>query len=400
MRHSRSLLGVVFLVVAACGSNNDDPTDARPIFIDAAVDAPVGCNLLTQTGCDVGEKCTWIRVSAGPSDAEQLGQPGCAPDGTVALDGACSYGTSGADTGFDNCIGGLICLASPAAEMASGTCRAMCSLADATLPCAAGFNCGAYSKFFSNNSMDTPLAGVCDESCDVLTQIRGDGDEACGSADPLMPNLGCYGFPSNDAAPTTFSCTGAGDLGHREVVPPPGFLNSCLPGAIPLLFEQSGSMQVVCIAPCAPLTINNTQPAEARDGAEPHSCPQMPLGVGVTDPPRATGAGERCQHMWFWEGSATPVTAVSNSVGFCVDFTRYDWDDDGMPATPRVPWTLPETLDPCANINDPTTWQPTEDCFWGTTPLPMPVAPVHGGRRASDLGFRPLEPQSSVLEPR
>jgi hypothetical protein len=402
MRHSQHSLGIVVLVVAACGNGGGQPDG--PIVIDAvSIDGPPPiCNLLTQSGCNVGEKCTWIRVSAGPSDAEQLGQVGCAPDGAAALDAACSYGASGATTGFDNCMGGLICLASPATEMASGTCKSMCSLADATLTCATGFACGAYSKFFSNTETDTPLAGVCEPTCNVLSQVRdSDGAPNCG-ADPMLtvPDRGCYGFPSQTAAPTTFSCTGAGDLGHREVVPPPPYLNSCLPGAIPLLRESSGAMQVVCIAPCQPETINSVTFAadpDVRDGAEPYSCPQMPVAIGIMNPARATGAGERCQHLWFWEGSVTPVTAPSNGVGFCVDFTRYTWDHDGMPATPPENWTLPETTMPCANINDATTWQPTEDCFWGTTPLPLTAAPLpQPPRRASDLGFQPLPTQRSA----
>ena len=394
-------LCIGLLTMVGCGGGNDgddaDDDGDDVAFVDAAIDGagpPLACNILTQTGCMAGEKCTWIRVSAGPSDAEQLGQVGCAPQGTVAVDGACSYGASGATTGFDNCVGGLICLASPATEMASGSCRSMCSLADATLPCAAGFACGAYSKFFSNNSMDTPLAGVCDPTCNVLTQVRdSDGEEACGSTDPLMPNRGCYGFPSGSAAPTDFSCTGAGDLGHREVVTPPIYTNSCLPGAIPMLRESSGSMQVVCIAPCAPLTINNTQPAEARDGAEPHSCPQMPLAVGVMNPARATGAGERCQHLWFWEDAATVLSAASNGVGFCVDFTRYEWDHDQMPATPAEAWTLPETTTPYTDIMNPL---PTEDIFWGTAPWPMMLQGAPRANSAANLGFRPLQTERSV----
>jgi hypothetical protein len=368
------------------------------MFVDARPDGegpPPVCNLLTQSGCDAGQKCTWIRVSAGASDAEQLGQPGCAPQGAVALDGACMYGASGATTGFDNCMGGLICLASPAVEMASGSCRAMCSLTDATLPCAAGYSCGAYSKFFSNSSMDMPLAGVCDPTCNVLTQVR-DSDQApaCGSTDPNAPNRGCYGFPSGTAAPTDFACTGAGDLGHREIVTPPIYTNSCLPGAIPMLYESTGSMSVVCIAPCAPLTINNTTNAESRDGAEPHSCPEMPLAVGVMNPARATGAGERCQHNWFWEDAATALSDASNNVGWCVDFTKYRWDDDMNAATPAVPWTLPETTTPYADIMN---LQPTEDLFWGTAPYPMMLtgAPAKTPR-AKDLGFRPLQTQRTV----
>jgi hypothetical protein len=383
-------------LLAAC-SDGGGATDG-PIFIDAEDDAFVcneSCNVLTQTGCCADYKCSWVRVSTGDDDSQQLGQLACVPDGTVAVGEACSYGPSGASTGFDNCASGGICLASPAVEQASGSCSAICSLADAILPCATGFACGAYSKFFSNNPMDTPVAGVCDPTCDVLTQIRSDGAEACGSSNPLMPNRGCYGFPSSNAAPTDFSCTGAGALGHRAIVTPPIYTNSCLPGAIPMLRESAASMARVCIAPCAPLTINNQQNPEALDGAEPHSCPQMPLAVGVMNPQRATGAGERCQFNWWWEDEETPIGPASNGVGWCVDFTKYEWDHDGNMGTPPVAWTLPETLTPYADIMNV---QPTEDFFWGTAPYPTMLIGTKPARvhTARDLGFRPLESQRSL----
>src|SRR5262245_33556835 len=100
------VVGIVF--VAACGGGDDGagPSDA-PVRIDTAtpadapptidarqVDAPpVGgpCNILTQSGCAAGQKCTWIRASVSPP----LGQVGCAPAGTVATNAACSYGPTG-----------------------------------------------------------------------------------------------------------------------------------------------------------------------------------------------------------------------------------------------------------------------------------------------------------------
>jgi hypothetical protein len=119
----------------------------------------------------------------------------------------------------------------------------------------------------------------------------------------------------------------------------------------------------------------------------------MPLAVGVMNPARATGAGERCQHLWWWEATETVLSAASNGVGFCVDFTRYTWDDDGMPGTPPVAWTLPETLTPYADIMNV---QPTEDLFWGTAPYPMMLAPGAKRHTASDLGFRPLPSERSL----
>jgi hypothetical protein len=130
-------------------------------------------------------------------------------------------------------------------------------------------------------------------------------------------------------------------------------------------------MQVICVAMCQPLRVNNTQPEEARDGAEPYSCPEMPLGVGVVGPvARATGPNERCVHLWFFEGVDTPVTTASNGYGFCIDPTRYTWDHDQNPATPPAPWSLPETLNPFTGT-DVINAESTDDVFWGYAPLPL-----------------------------
>jgi hypothetical protein len=383
---STSLVVACALALAGCSlgflGEEDDRGDDGPVcFCDAGWQPePERCDLFTQAGCAVGEKCTWIRVSTGANDQEQLGLLGCAPDGTVPLAGACMYGASGATTGYDNCVQGAICVAEPASEMAAGTCQAICSLDEVTLPCLTAHACVPRAKFFFNSPMERLLAGVCEPSCDPLTQRRDlDGAAMCGSADPSAPELGCYGFPSSDQTPTRFTCAPAGSGGHRTVVAPPVFTNSCAPGAVPLFVESTGSTQVVCIAYCAPLTTNVTMPLANRAGAPPYSCPE----VG------APGPGERCQHLWFWEDAATPRSAASNAYGFCIDFTRYTWDHDMNGATPPVSWTLPETTTPYV---DPTNPQPTEDLFWGAAPYPATLtgAPRFRPPAARGLELRPL----------
>jgi hypothetical protein len=405
----------VMVLGAGCGGGGGDPSDADTGDDDPVADAPVpdaplpdapvpdappppdasppdavptgtACDIITQTGCSAGQKCTWIRISTGTSPAQQLGQAGCAPDGTVAANGACQWGPSGATTGFDNCAEGAVCLASPAMESATGTCLSTCSLGSAQLVCPTAYACGQYSKFGSNSPGEQALFGLCDPTCNPLTRQR-DYDLAaeCGSIDPANPNRGCYGFPSSGPSPSKFTCNGLGTLGHRQIVTPPVFTNSCTSAAIPMLYEQSGSMSIVCIAIGAPLTVNNTQPAANRYGMTPYSCPQVPV---LTPMFRATGTGEVMQHWWFWEDATTPQSTASNSYGVCVDFTKYTWDHDQNAATPPVPWSDPTTLVPWTG--DPSLVTPQMDLFWGVAPYPSPLVSSVKGHTAADLGFTPL----------
>ncbi len=94
------VLGAMFGLLAACGGGDESP-DARIIVRDdgggGGIDAgnPGACNILTQTGCDAGEKCAWVRVQV--SAATQLGQLACVPNGTVAVDGQCAVRRPGRD---------------------------------------------------------------------------------------------------------------------------------------------------------------------------------------------------------------------------------------------------------------------------------------------------------------
>ena len=113
----RSLAAWVVLV-AGCGGGDHGPARPHDAAIDSAippidakqyVDAPPDasgpCNPLTQAGCSVGDKCTWLIDVLTP---QHLGHIGCAPSGTGAVGDACSYGAPGA-TGYDTCEKGLVC---------------------------------------------------------------------------------------------------------------------------------------------------------------------------------------------------------------------------------------------------------------------------------------------------
>src|SRR5258706_1132634 len=116
---------MIAMMVAACGGGKKTNPDAK-VTGDVGVDTPSGsnncpearvvpgietphfdrvlarrvraielapnlvpatmCNVLAQTGCNAGQKCTWIIDSSGPP---QLGHIGCTPDGIVALRAAC-----------------------------------------------------------------------------------------------------------------------------------------------------------------------------------------------------------------------------------------------------------------------------------------------------------------------
>lgn len=167
----------------------DHGSNACPGICD--FDAPLGvdssgkdfCNPLTQTGCLVGEKCSWIVDQAAPLE---IGHIGCAPDGDVATDGACIHGLPGPD-GFDDCVKGDVC--------SGGVCKTICDRNSFPMPtgCDSQHGCHDNSPLFEFGGVI--VAGVCDPICDPLTQasLVGSGNTAaCGSPSPASPNHGCY----------------------------------------------------------------------------------------------------------------------------------------------------------------------------------------------------------------
>ena len=152
---------VTVIVIAGCGGSTTSAPDATfdPV-VDASRDA-VGecgcCNVNLQTGCATGDQCGWIRVDTEPTP---LGIIGCAPSGTVATGGACTWGASGETTGYDNCAIDNFCAADATTEEATGICTPFCSLTGSDRPCPTGFTCTEFPNVFANTG-DTPVTGLC-----------------------------------------------------------------------------------------------------------------------------------------------------------------------------------------------------------------------------------------------
>ena len=307
-----SLLTSLALFLGACGSSGGDP----PLYI-----GPSPCNVLAQTGCGAGQKCTWIQVT------DSTGATGCAPTGAKAVSQACTWGVPSSATGYDDCAAGLTCLGASAGV--PGECRTDCSY-DAGTGCPAVEACMAYAGLFDDTS---PRVGLCEATCDPLTQVRlTDGAAACGSPSVLSPTRGCYGYPSHDFRPSTFICATAGSADKTHRVPAANatgavYLNSCAPGYVPILYDSTGSTTVVCIALCSPVDSYLGNVSQVG-GAVPSTC----AAAG------ATGAGEECRFWGFLEDVTTPITPVTNGVGFCLDHLRYTWDADNDVNTLPVPW--------------------------------------------------------------
>jgi hypothetical protein len=345
----------------------DAAVDAPPdgiVIVDAPPDAPSPCNVLTQTGCNAGEKCTWIIDAMTP---QYLGHIGCAPDGNAASGAACQFGAAG-PTGYDNCVKGTVC---GNYTGGAGVCKDVCDPQGGAPMCGANHACVVYSDLFYDGG--TPVAAVCDPSCDPLDDNDFDGPGSalsrtgttCGSA-----NIGCYGYPST-STPTHFSC--ATDINyttalhHRTVLSGPLFVNSCNQGYLPLLLETTTSTNVICVAMCKP------QPCSAgacgsgdvnQHGMAPHRC-QTPDALGSFD---TSATGEECAYWWYLETDSSTNTLTrsdySDTLGFCFDHSKYSYDTngDGTADTPLPPC---QQLQIHATGTDPT--QPLT--YWGAADL-------------------------------
>lgn len=278
-----------------------------------APDAGPPCNVLEQTGCSAGQKCTWVRTGL------QQGKIACAPDGTVDVNGACQYGSASGGSGYDDCRKGNVCLAKPNVDMAKGTCRSIC---DSTVApgaqgsCSTGYACSVYSSFFSGQST---LLGLCDPTCNPLTQVRDwDGAAACGSPDPASPTLGCYGAPNG-----VFTCATAGPASNTsDVALPVLTLNGCAPGYAPLLHQDSMSSTAICVAYCQP----------APTSLESHPSPG---GTGAyTCAAKGAGGTHECRYWWMVEDPNLPATPHSNTLGLCFDYAKYTYTTGGTQQFP------------------------------------------------------------------
>lgn len=320
--------------------------------------ATATCSAIAQTGCAAGQKCTWVQDQDTPT---VTGEVRCVPNGTVDLAGSCTYGPSGPTTGYDMCKKGLVCV--------GGTCRTICdssALFGTAGACDALRACDSYSGLFANDNTP-PAAGVCDPTCDPLTQRRlTDNAANCGGTidnaqSPPQPSKGCYGTPSTSSEPTKFLCAQAGKASRTSDFPCTSssgcastnspYLNGCAPGFLPLLHESTGSPTVICVALCEP---GNTSSA-AIDNATGK------VGSSHTCPLQGAGGSHECRFWWSQEGAKAPISSSSNGLGICYDYTKYMYDSNGD-LTPDTPEPSCTTLSNTAHTFSQTM---TDTQYWG-----------------------------------
>jgi len=369
------LLASVAAGVVGLGACGDDPLRCRVdrgavAFCNGdlfdASDGPIEhlCNPLTQTGCQAGQKCTWVIDQTIPLYA---GGIDCAPDGTAQVGSACEYGAAGA-TGYDNCVKGAVC-STFAHTGQPGICKPICDNGGGNPMCDATHACVAEPGLFSTGTSSPAAAGLCEVACDPLADNDFDGSGSAlsrtGSACGSDPQIGCYGQPSVGTPPrTAFTCMSelnyTAQLHHRtECTTDTGCdagnglteINSCNQGYEPLFRESTAVSTAVCIAMCKPLDCyaGHCGSNDAnRAGAAPHRCAN-PDAVG------SFGSGEECEYLWSEEldGSSTWLPSpYSDEVGFCFDHSQYKYDPSGG-TNPTIPYPPCEQLQLHATGSDP-----------------------------------------------
>jgi hypothetical protein len=314
-------LVVVVVAVLGCGSNHKSANDAP--MADAQVDAFTGvCDVLAQTGCPSGQKCTWIEDNNASPPA---GHIGCAPIGPVALGGACTWGAPG-PTGYDNCGAGDVCL--------DAVCKQICDMLGVAPTCGSGMGCGLYSGVFGPVA-GPYAAGACDPTCDPFADNTFNKGSKPGSG--CAATDGCYGLPDSMYS-TQYHCGHPQtNLGNRRACTGAcgPYLNGCGQGFVPLLIDQTGSQQVDCISYCKPADCSSAgcgtnganlpgDPANASDGRR-HQC-NTTDSSGLFSPATLTNNGDQCFYEWWFDVDATGKLVKSptmNSVGFCMNHSKY-----------------------------------------------------------------------------
>ncbi|HTJ44676.1 MAG TPA: hypothetical protein VL463_21370 [Kofleriaceae bacterium] len=405
-------------LLVACGSKSNSHPDVQiNPNIDAGFDAPMAqvCNPVAQSGCDAGEKCSWVRIQA--TATTQIGQLGCVPDGSVAVNGSCTWGAAGAATGYDNCVKGNICLASSRTDKATGVCLGICdttAAAGAAGACATNYACGRYVNFFQNAGDPATTTGLCDPTCDPLTQKRdfdagsASGDHCGGPLDANQkPTKTCIGFPSSDANPSDFTCGNvldatktAGTYAYDTTLGGV-FANSCAAGSIPLLYDNTASaqaqdeMKILCVAYCKPADTSTAATTQAG-GISPNTCAAA-----------GTGGSHQCLYWWGLEydssGNPTPKNKWSDTLGYCFDYTNYTYDGTSL----HPPRTATEPHPDCTKLSntaktfdDPTMGGQQTDpdnVFWGCGPDPNPFTKTGKGAHAPQV-FRPLVSADQMMK--
>jgi hypothetical protein len=348
--------GALFVgLLAAC------PGKKIKIVDGPTVDGPSVCNVLMQTGCTTGQKCTWIEddMSSPP-----LGHIGCAPNGTMARGAACTYMPPGVNGGYDNCMQGDICIASQ--------CKQICDQNGGMPKCATGFACGLYSGVFGPVAGPN-AAGACDPTCDPLTNNK--FGKATKTGTMCTATQGCYGFdgdytcarePAGSVAIfNRVACTDANGCATGGKA----YRNGCAQGFIAAWPDSIGSMVVDCMSLCQPADCSQGACGAANaneQGAAPHRCNTVDSS-GTFDL-----AHTNCLYEWRFDfGSAMNFipTSTEDTVGICIDNSVFVYD--------------PTASTTCTGIG-----QPSANCVIQPqcSTLPITVGSDNGVNTAGDFG--------------
>jgi len=331
-----------FLIgLAACQGDGYDI-----LLLDAAPPLVV-CDPRAQEGCATGEKCATRTLQATP---DEISDVACVPDGTVAIGGACTL--SGGDVGYSSCKAGGECV--------NGVCRQVCDQQAGASACEASYACATHRGILQ--SEDKLLAGTCDPRCDPLTQVAAVGTPtaACGSPDPAAPDHGCYTRNLVDYT-CSFIRPEARNLldRSRALLAPTGaaFANGCAAGFLPIYFEQTGSMNVICMGLCAPGKTDSANPALAA--GDPSKLAKLPTkaapaaGDGVCAAgKKGSGDPENCMYMWYWNVDRLGRVLESpynDTTGVCWAYNKYTVSVAGA----THPWPRCESLPPAGAPRDP-----------------------------------------------
>ncbi|MGE0550992.1 MAG: hypothetical protein AB7R00_28275 [Kofleriaceae bacterium] len=132
----------------------DDPKPDAAVQGDAAGGASgVGTFPCRQT-CSDDKKCTWVK----DYDQPALGHLACVPDGVLAVGDGCIEATAG-PMGWDQCVGGSICV--------MGICSEICSV-NAEPSCDINYACEQKPGLFTSGTSE-PI-GVCIVVYDPLVE--------------------------------------------------------------------------------------------------------------------------------------------------------------------------------------------------------------------------------------
>ena len=337
-------LAALLIGLAACGGGKNDivPIDVPP--------TGPRCDPRTHAGCEPGEKCATRFLQTSPSEIAEIA---CVPDGTVEIDGACTYGEAGV-LGYSSCKAGGECV--------SGVCKQVCDHQGGSPMCDASHACSTYVNIFESDGK--PVAGVCDVRCDPLTQVLAVGTKtaACGSTDPAVADTGCFTFDAVDYTCARIPAAARGLTDRMRAYGPStggAYVNGCAAGYIPWLYEQEGSMIVICSGLCAPAPTDNTaqnMPNAKGDAAAlvklpTKAAPEAGDGVCTADK-KGSAEPEDCHYMWFWNrdsmGNLLPGP-YNDTTGICFAYGKYNVTRAGAVHG----WPPCEMLPPAGATADP-----------------------------------------------